>query len=115
PYSPSSRTYLDYLYIDVTAVTGFADNAAARALAPAAAIAAAREAEYVDYAAVAAVKRPVLEALFRHLEKHDLAASGRSGPARRPISCAAPDRSGAPGRSARWDAGGAASRRLSPH
>jgi 4-alpha-glucanotransferase len=62
PYSPSSRVWLDFLYIDVSAVPGFA---AVQALAPAAALAAARAAELVDYAAVAALKRPVLEVLFR--------------------------------------------------
>src|SRR5213078_816904 len=30
PYSPSSRAWLDYLYIDVTTVPGFADDAAAQ-------------------------------------------------------------------------------------
>jgi len=71
PYSPSSRVWLDFLYIDVTAVPGFAEDAAAQALAPQAAIAAARAAELVDYAAVAALKRPVLEALFRRFQTLD--------------------------------------------
>ncbi|HEX3952493.1 MAG TPA: 4-alpha-glucanotransferase [Stellaceae bacterium] len=80
PYSPSSRAWLDYLYIDVTAVPGFAEDAAAQALAPAAAIAAARAAELVDYAAVAALKRPVLERLFKRFQTHDLTAgSGLAG------------------------------------
>lgn len=69
PYSPSSRGHLDYLYIDVTAVPGFAEDAAARALAPAAAIAASRTGDEVDHAAVAALKRPVLEALYRRLRR----------------------------------------------
>ena len=34
PYSPSSRVWLNYLYIDVTAVPGFAEDEAAQALAP---------------------------------------------------------------------------------
>ena len=71
PYSPSSRVWLDFLYIDVTAVPGFAEDAAAQALAPQPAIAAARATELVDYAAVAALKRPVLEALFRRFQKRD--------------------------------------------
>jgi len=80
PYSPSSRAQLDYLYIDVTAVPGFAADAAARGLAPEAALAAARapgevDPGEVDHAAVAALKRPVLEALYRRLE------SGGSGEA----------------------------------
>src|SRR5437764_642181 len=71
PYSPSSRVWLDFLYIDVTAVPGFAEDVAAQALAPAAAIGAARAAELVDFAAVAALKRPVLEALFRRFQTLD--------------------------------------------
>jgi 4-alpha-glucanotransferase len=65
PYSPSSRAWLNWLYIDVTQVPGFAEDASARALAPAASIAAARSGELVDYAAVATLKRSVLEVLFR--------------------------------------------------
>lgn len=74
PYSPSSRVWLNYLYLDATAVPGFAEDAAARALAPQAAVAAARAAELVDYAAVAAVKRPVLEALFARFRACEAAA-----------------------------------------
>jgi 4-alpha-glucanotransferase len=69
PYSPSSRVWLDFLYIDATAVPGFSEDGAAQALAPA--LAAARGTDLVDYAAVAALKRPVLEALFRHFRDRD--------------------------------------------
>ncbi|HVH75070.1 MAG TPA: 4-alpha-glucanotransferase [Stellaceae bacterium] len=68
PYSPSSRVFLDYLYIDVTAVPGFAEGPAA-ALVSGERLAAARAGEFVDYAAVAAAKRPALEALFRAFRK----------------------------------------------
>jgi glycogen debranching enzyme len=68
PYSPSSRSLLDYLYIDVTAVPGFAEDDAARALASDTAVVQARAAGEVDHVAVAALKRPVLEALYRRLE-----------------------------------------------
>jgi 4-alpha-glucanotransferase len=63
PYSPSSRSRLDYLYIDVTAVPGFepADMPGAAVLAGL------RAASEVDHAAVASAKRPVLETLFRRL------------------------------------------------
>jgi 4-alpha-glucanotransferase len=71
PYSPSSRVWLDFLYIDVTAVPGFAEDRAVQALAPAAALGAARAADLVDYAAVAALKRPVLEALFRRFRTRE--------------------------------------------
>lgn len=69
PYSPSSRTWLNYLYIDVTTVPGFADIAdgtTASANSP--------DGDLVDYQAVAARKRPVLEALFQRFCVHDLAA-----------------------------------------
>ncbi|HVC57453.1 MAG TPA: 4-alpha-glucanotransferase [Stellaceae bacterium] len=77
PYSPSSRAWLDYLYIDMTQVPGFAEDAAARALAPAATLLAARQAELVDYPAVAALKRPVLEALFRRFRAQEQSGGGR--------------------------------------
>lgn len=89
PYSPSSRAWLNYLYIDVTAVPGFADDAAAQALAPAVAIAAARDAELVDYAAVASVKRPVLEALFERFRLRELAVGTALG-----VDCRAFQREG---------------------
>ena len=72
PYSPSTRIHLDYLYIDPSAVPGFADGKAIRTMAPRAALAAARASELVDHAAVAALKRPVLEALYRRFRDHDL-------------------------------------------
>ena len=79
PYSPSSRAWLDYLYIDVTAVPGFAEDEAARALAPEDAIHAARGAELVDYASVASLKRPVLEALYRRFRIRELAGDSALG------------------------------------
>src|SRR5439155_13808280 len=68
PYSPSSRAWLNWLYIDVTAVPGFAEHEAA----PEAALASPRGGELVDYAAVAALKQPVLEALFRRFCAEEL-------------------------------------------
>ncbi|HEX3861909.1 MAG TPA: 4-alpha-glucanotransferase [Stellaceae bacterium] len=76
PYSPSSRIWLDYLYLDVTAVPGFAEDTAIQALAPPEAIAAARHAELVDHAAVAALKRPVLEALYQRFRGKELQEGG---------------------------------------
>jgi 4-alpha-glucanotransferase len=76
PYAPSSRTYIDYLYIDVAAVPGFAEDETVRALIEgerfAVTLAAARTARLIDYRAVAACKRPVLEALFRRFRTHEL-------------------------------------------
>ena len=79
PYSPSTRSQLDYLYIDPAAVPGFADNADIRALAPEAALANMRGSVLVDHAGVAALKRPVLEALFRRFRDVDLKKRTRHG------------------------------------
>jgi 4-alpha-glucanotransferase len=78
PYSPSSRVQLDYLYIDPSAVPGFVDHPSIRDLAPPAALKVARKDELVDHAAVAALKRPVLEALYRRFRDVDLAAGSRT-------------------------------------
>ncbi|MBL27602.1 MAG: 4-alpha-glucanotransferase [Rhodospirillaceae bacterium] len=70
PYGPSSRVYLNTLYVDVEAVSEFASCAEARRLTEdpdfRTRLEQARDAELVDYPAVAALKRPVLEALYRH-------------------------------------------------
>ena len=71
PYSPSSRVWLNWLYIDPSVVSGFAADSAIQALAPPTVIAAARASGLVDYPAVAALKRPVLEALFRKFQARD--------------------------------------------
>jgi 4-alpha-glucanotransferase len=80
PYSPSSRSRLNYLYIDVTAIPGFAEDAAVRDLMAGAWFGAtrwaARSAELVDYGAVAACKRPVLEALFERFRSRELGPDG---------------------------------------
>src|SRR5204862_6293275 len=68
PYSPSSRIWLNALYIDVTAVPGFVKDSAVRALAGQAAIEAARASELVDYQAGAGLKRPVLDAMVRQFQ-----------------------------------------------
>jgi 4-alpha-glucanotransferase len=79
PYSPSSRAWLNYLYIDVNRVPGFADDTAVQALAPAQINTAAPEAGLVDYLAVAARKRPALEALFRRFLVHDISPGSALG------------------------------------
>ncbi len=77
PYSPSHRGFLNILYIDPVAVPDLAECPEARELIGGPAflrdLAKARASELVDYPAVAALKRPVLERLFdsfrrRHLE-----------------------------------------------
>lgn len=64
PYSPSNREFLNFLYLDVTRIEGFstlADLPIAEGL---------RASEWVEYAEVAQAKKPVLEALFAHFQKH---------------------------------------------
>jgi (1->4)-alpha-D-glucan 1-alpha-D-glucosylmutase len=77
PYSPSSRRFLDVLYIDVEAVAEFHDSDSARAhvLAPEfqERLRALRAAELVDYAGVAAAKFAVLELLYAHFRQAILA------------------------------------------
>ena len=67
PYSPSSRKWLNHLYIDVTAVPGY-DQPSIQAMVNDADFQAqlthTRAIEYVDYNAVSALKMPVLKALF---------------------------------------------------
>jgi 4-alpha-glucanotransferase len=79
PYSPSCRSLLNYLYIDVTQVPGFAEDETVRAMIDGERFAAthwaARSAEFIDYGAVAACKRPVLEALFARFRSRELDAA----------------------------------------
>ncbi len=68
PYSPNHREFLNWLYLDPEAVPEFAEASDAHALIGSGEfqqqLAAARATEAVDYAAVAALKRPVLERLY---------------------------------------------------
>lgn len=77
PYSPSSRQFLNVLYIDVEAVPEFAECAEVQAIVatPAfqARLDALRAASLVDYAGVAAAKLPLLERLYAHFRAHHLA------------------------------------------
>ncbi|WP_010180347.1 4-alpha-glucanotransferase [Glaciecola sp. HTCC2999] len=67
PYSPSSRKWLNHLYINVSAVPGY-DQPSIQAMVNDADFQAqlthTRAIEYVDYNAVSALKMPVLKALF---------------------------------------------------
>ena len=85
PYSPSHRGFLNVYYIDVVAVPDLAECPEARDLIGSPgfqrAMAQARASELVDYPAVAALKRPVLERLFasfqsRHLDNLEARTSG---------------------------------------
>jgi 4-alpha-glucanotransferase len=87
PYSPSCRSLLDYLYIDVTAVSGFEEDASVRTLIEGewfgATRWAARSAKFVDYGAVAACKRSVLEALYNRFRSRELRPGASTGDAGR--------------------------------
>ena len=76
PYSPSSRSALNVLYIDVEAAPEFADCEAAQRLVRDAAfherLRALRERDEVDYAGVAALKLPVLGALYECFRERHL-------------------------------------------
>ncbi|NIP73137.1 MAG: malto-oligosyltrehalose synthase [Gammaproteobacteria bacterium] len=76
PYGPSSRLFLNVLYIDLEAVAEFSDSEAAqRTREPELAqrLRAARGHELIDYADVAALKLPMLEALYRTFRERHLA------------------------------------------
>jgi 4-alpha-glucanotransferase len=79
PYSPSSRLFLNYLYIDPEAVPEFDGYEPAQRLVQSPEIqsflAAARQAEFVDHQAVAAAKNPVLELLYRRFRELHLDAA----------------------------------------
>jgi (1->4)-alpha-D-glucan 1-alpha-D-glucosylmutase len=78
PYSPSSRLFLNVLYLDVEAVADFHECDAARALLRAPEfqmrLESLRATEMVDYAGVAALKLPALEMLYRHFRERHLAS-----------------------------------------
>jgi (1->4)-alpha-D-glucan 1-alpha-D-glucosylmutase len=77
PYSPSSRLFLNTLYLDVESIDDFRESEATRALVRDAAfqarLHALRAADRVDYAGVAALEQPVLERLHEHFRTHHLA------------------------------------------
>ncbi|WP_126443785.1 malto-oligosyltrehalose synthase [Sulfuricystis multivorans] len=77
PYSPSNRSALNVLYIDVEATREFHECAAAQAFVAApefqARLRRLRAEELVDYPAVAQAKREVLELLYRHFCEQHLA------------------------------------------
>lgn len=78
PYSPSSRHFVNPLYLDVEAIRDFADCEEARSHVAGhgfqARRRAARGAPTVDYAAVAALKWPVFRMLHRAFRKRCLAS-----------------------------------------
>ena len=79
PYSPSSRTALNVLYLDVESIPDFGESQAAQRLVSAPdfqeTLARLRESELVDYPGVARAKSVVLEFLYAHFREHHLTRS----------------------------------------
>ncbi|WP_345830209.1 4-alpha-glucanotransferase (plasmid) [Pantoea sp. BRR-3P] len=75
PYSPSSRRWLNMLYIDVAAVEDFKQSEEAQrwwhSPATQQALQAARDAEWVDYSAVTHLKLEALRLAWQHFRKRD--------------------------------------------
>lgn len=71
PYSPSSRLFLEALYIDPTHVEGFAESGAKQILEQADVqerLSRLQGAQLIDYAEAWAIKRPMLDALWKHFQ-----------------------------------------------
>jgi (1->4)-alpha-D-glucan 1-alpha-D-glucosylmutase len=83
PYSPSSRLFLNVLYIDVEAVPDARESSEVLATMASAEfqakLQAARAAELVDYPAVAALKWPLLTAAYAYFREHHLAGETERG------------------------------------
>jgi len=83
PYGPSSRLFLNVLYIDVEAVADFQHSDAARALLRTPAfqhrLGVLRGAREIDYAEVAALKLAILDALYADFRHRELEAGGARG------------------------------------
>lgn len=76
PYSPSSRLFLNPLYLDVAAMPGYQESVEAQRVVESERFRAlhdrATHAPLVDYEAVAALKLPVLEHLFASFQRRHL-------------------------------------------
>ncbi|MHB1402539.1 MAG: malto-oligosyltrehalose synthase [Thiobacillus sp.] len=76
PYSPSSRSFFNTLYLDVEAIADFAECEEARAMVHApqfqARLRALRAAAQVDYRGVAEVKKQILECLYEHFRSEHI-------------------------------------------
>jgi len=83
PYSPSSRLFLNSLYLDVEAVADFAECDEARAQVAdetfQARLRALRSAELVDYAQVMTAKQAVLPRLYQHFRERHLKEHSERG------------------------------------
>jgi (1->4)-alpha-D-glucan 1-alpha-D-glucosylmutase len=83
PYSPSSRLFLNTLYLDVEAMEDFREceevHTTVRSAAFQARLKALRDAELVDYAGVAEAKAETLARLYTHFRTRHLAAGSPRG------------------------------------
>jgi (1->4)-alpha-D-glucan 1-alpha-D-glucosylmutase len=83
PYSPSSRLFLNVLYLDIQAVADYRESDAARQAVQEpefqARLRALRAAELVEYEKVAAAKIEVLELLYGHFRSRHLDAGSQRG------------------------------------
>jgi len=70
PYSPSSRAFANWMYLDIEQLPGYEPGDVA-----AADLAAARKGEHIDYAAVARLKRSVARAAFARFESSSVSSS----------------------------------------
>lgn len=77
PYSPSSRNFINPLYIDATALKEYQDSAEIQAYVASddfqKQLQKARNSSHVEYDRVASLKFSILEMAFTHFEKHDQA------------------------------------------
>jgi (1->4)-alpha-D-glucan 1-alpha-D-glucosylmutase len=96
PYSPSSRLFANVLYLDVEALDDFRECEEARRLVRSAdfqsRLKRLREAELVDYPAVAAAKLQVLEMAYAHFRARHLAADDGRASAFRQFQAAGGER-----------------------
>ncbi|MBR0648803.1 4-alpha-glucanotransferase [Roseomonas terrae] len=79
PYQPSDRRFLEPVLLDLAALAPMGETVAAALDVAEPAFAALRECTCVDYPAVWATKRPVLEAAFRAAPRKELDAFHRAG------------------------------------
>lgn len=79
PYSPSSRLYLNPLYLDIEALPDFLESRTAQEAVQdpqfQVGLANLRETELVDYAGVATAKKAVLEIVYQHFRDQHLSAN----------------------------------------
>lgn len=80
PYSPSSRIFVNVLYLDIEALPDLAESPEARAMLSdpqfARGLAEVRGRERVDYVGVAQQKMPVLRAVYESFARHHLGDDG---------------------------------------